>query len=280
MFKHALLLAAVIAATTSAYADTPATVTGLQTPESALVGPDGRVYVSEIGEFGKDGDGQIRVIDKNGQTHVFASGMDDPKGLAVFGNNIFVADKSRVLKVGLDGQWTVFAAADAFPVTPQFLNDLESDKQGNIYVSDTGDLKGKGGAVYRIGKNGKVALITNGDKDARVLGPNGLLMDGPDALLEVDFVSGILYRIKIRTGAIEKLAEGFGGGDGVVRGSRGVIYVSDWQNGRVFSLSRAGEVKMIKEGFKAAADIGLTRDGKFLLVPDMKAGELVWLPLN
>jgi len=280
MFKRALLLAAVIAATTSAYADTPATVTGLQTPESALVGPDGRIYVSEIGEFGKDGDGQIRVIDKNGQTHVFATGMDDPKGLAVFGNNIFVADKSRVLKVGLDGQWTVFAAADAFPVTPQFLNDLESDKQGNIYVSDTGDLKGKGGAVYRIGKNGKVALITNGDKDARVLGPNGLLMDGPDALLEVDFVSGILYRIKIRTGAIEKLAEGFGGGDGVVRGSRGVIYVSDWQNGRVFSLSRAGEVKLIKEGFKSAADIGLTRDGKFLLVPDMKAGELVWLPLN
>ena len=280
MFKRALLLAAVIAATTSAYADTPATVTGLQTPESALVGPDGRIYVSEIGEFGKDGDGQIRVIDKNGQTHVFATGMDDPKGLAVFGNNIFVADKSRVLNVGLDGQWTVFAAADAFPVTPQFLNDLESDKQGNIYVSDTGDLKGKGGAVYRIGKNGKVALITNGDKDARVLGPNGLLMDGPDALLEVDFVSGILYRIKIRTGAIEKLAEGFGGGDGVVRGSRGVIYVSDWQNGRVFSLSRAGEVKLIKEGFKSAADIGLTRDGKFLLVPDMKAGELVWLPLN
>ncbi len=255
-------------------------VTGLKTPESALVGPDGRIYVSEIGEFGKDGDGQISVIDKDGKAHVFASGMNDPKGLAVFGNSLFVADKTRVLKVGMDGKWTVFADADAFPVTPQFLNDLESDAQGNIYVSDTGDLKGKGGAIYRIGKNGKVALINNGEKDARVLGPNGLLMDGQGRLLEVDFVSGILYRIKIRTGEMEKVAEGFGGGDGIVRGSKGVIYVSDWQNGRVFSVSKQGEVKLLKDGFKAAADIGLTRDGKFILVPDMKAGELVWLPAN
>lgn len=262
------------------YADSPATVTGLKTPESSLVGPDGRVYVSEIGEFGKDGDGQISVIDKDGRARVFATGMDDPKGLAVFGNNLYVADKTRVLKVGMDGKWVVFAAAEAFPVTPQFLNDLEADAQGNIYVSDTGDLKGKGGAIYRVAKNGKVALIVNGDKDARVQGPNGLLMDGREKLLEVDFVSGILYRIKIRTGEMEKVAEGFGGGDGLVRGPKGVLYVSDWQNGRVFSVSKQGEVKLLQDGFKAAADIGLTRDGKHLLVPDMKAGELVWLPIN
>lgn len=280
MIKPALLMAAIIASISFAFADTPVPVTGLKTPESVLVAPDGRIYVSEIGEFGKDGDGQISVIDKEGRAHVFASGMDDPKGLTVYGNSLFVADKTRVLKVGMDGQWTVFAAAEAFPVKPQFLNDLESDGQGNIYVSDTGDLKGKGGAVYRIGSNGKVALVTNGDKDTLVQGPNGLLMDGRGALLEVDFVSGILYRIKIRTGEIEKVAEGFGGGDGVVRGSKGVIYVSDWQNGRVFSLSKQLEVKLLKDGYKAAADIGLTSDGKFILVPDMKAGELVWLPAN
>ena len=96
----------------------------------------------------------------------------------------------------------------------------------------------------------------------------------------MDFVSGILYRIKIRTGEMEKIAEGFGGGDGVVRGSKGVLYVSDWQNGRVFTVSKRGEVKLLKDGFKSAADIGLTRDSKYILVPDMKAGELVWLPAN
>ncbi len=259
------------------YADSPSVVTGLKNPESVLVGPDGRIYVSEIGEFGTDGDGQISVIRHDGKRQVFAIGMDDPKGLTVSGNSLYVADKTRVLKIGKDGKWTVFAAASAFPVMPQFLNDLVSDAAGNIYVSDTGDLKGMGGAVYRISKNGRVKLITNGDKDARVLGPNGLIMDGPGHLLEVDFVSGTLYRIGIRNGDLEKVAEGFGGGDGLIRGAKGVLYVSDWKNGRVFVVSRQGEVTLLKDGYQSAADIGMARDGKTILVPDMKAGELHWL---
>jgi len=255
------------------------TITGLKTPESAVAGRDGRIYVSEINEFGKDGDGQISVIDKDGKLTVFAIGMDDPKGLAMIGKDLYVADKVRVLKVAPDGKWQVFAAADAFPVTPQFLNDLESDWQGNLYVSDSGDLK-KGGAIYRISKAGKVTLITDGKKDKRVLAPNGLLMDGRDKLLQLDFSSGILYRLNIANGEMTQMAKGFGGADGIVRARNGLLYVSDWNNGKVFSVSKDGKVELIKEGFKSAADIALSADGKYLLVPDMKAGELVMLPLH
>jgi sugar lactone lactonase YvrE len=261
-------------------AETPQRVTGLKTPESAVAGADGRVYVSEIGEFGKDGDGQISVIGADGKATVFATGMDDPKGLAFHSDTLYVADKTRVLKVTPDGKWTVFAAATAFPVTPQFLNDVVADSLGNVYVSDSGDLKGNGGAIYRIGKNSKVALVVNSEQDERVQAPNGLLMGGKGTLLEVDFASGILYRIKIKGGEMEKIAEGFGGGDGIVRVSDGTLYISDWKNGRVFSVSKKGEVKDFHDGFVAAADIALTRDGKYLLVPDMKAGELVQLPLD
>jgi sugar lactone lactonase YvrE len=38
--------------------------------------------------------------------------------------------------------------------------------------------------------------------------------------------------------------------------------------------------KLVKEGFAAAADIAIAPDGKTLLVPDMKAGELVYLPIK
>ena len=258
----------------------PARVGGLVNPESAVAGPDGRVYVSEIGEFGKDGDGRITVIDANRQGQVFATGMNDPKGLTFAGNILYVADKTRVLKITPDGKWQVFAAAADFPAPVQFLNDVETDAAGNVYVSDSGDLKGKGGAIYRISQGGKVTLITNGDKDARLLSPNGLLMDGKDHLLEVDFVSGILYRLHIASGAMEQVAAGFGGGDGIVRVSKEMLYVSDWKNGRVFSISNRGEVKQLQFKFVAAADIGLSGDGKYLLVPDMKAGELVWLPFD
>lgn len=278
MKKLSLLLLALLASLPAVAADLK-TVTGLKMPESVVVGPDGRIYVSEIGEFGKDGDGQIAIVGADGKLTTFATGMDDPKGLGFFGNDLYVADKTRVLKVGVDGKWQVFAAADAFPVTPQFLNDIETDAQGNVYVSDTGDLKGKGGAIYRINKQGKVSRIV-GDQDERVKGPNGLLMDGNTALLEVDFVSGTLYRIKLRSGEMEKVAEGFGGGDGLIRGSGGKLYVSDWQNGKVFSVDKQGKVTLIKDGFKSAADIGLSKDHKFILVPDMKAGELVWLPVH
>lgn len=278
MKKLSLLLLALLASVPAVAADLK-TVTGLKTPESVVVGPDGRIYVSEIGEFGKDGDGQIAIVGADGKLTTFATGMDDPKGLGFFGNDLYVADKTRVLKVGVDGKWQVFAAADAFPVTPQFLNDIETDAQGNVYVSDTGDLKGKGGAIYRINKQGKVTRIV-GDQDERVQGPNGLLMDGNTALLEVDFVSGTLYRIKLRSGEMEKLADGLGGADGLVRGSGGKLYVSDWKNGKVYSVDKHGKVTLIKEGFQASADIGLSKDHKFILVPDMKAGELVWLPVH
>lgn len=253
-------------------------VTGVKTPESVASGPDGRVYVSEIAEFGKDGDGQISVVDSDGQLKVFATGMDDPKGIVFVGKDLYVADKTRVLKVAPDGKWEVFAAADAFPIKPQFLNDLAADGLGNIYVSDSGDLN-KGGAIFRINKHGKVATIVD-SSNPLVLAPNGLLLGAHGSLLEVDFASGTLYSIKLKTGEMTKVAEGFGGGDGLLRAPNGMLYLSDWKNGRVFSVDKKGNVKQIKDGFKSAADIGLSPDRKSIIVPDMKAGELVWLPLQ
>ena len=56
------------------------------------------------------------------------------------------------------------------------MNDLESDSAGNIYVSDSGDLKGTGGVVYKVTPQGKVSTVVTGKKDNRVQAPNGLLM--------------------------------------------------------------------------------------------------------
>jgi hypothetical protein len=58
------------------------------------------------------------------------------------------------------------------------------------------------------------------------------------------------------------------------------MFVSDWKNGKVFSVSTKGEVAMLKDGFKSAADIAITKDETYIMVPDMKAGELDFIPLN
>lgn len=271
----------ILASATVAYAGAQEDkkLAGFETPESVLVAPDGKIYVSEIAGFGTDGDGKISVIEA-GKRKVLATGMDDPKGLAYAKGALYVADKTRVLKMAQDGKWKVFVAADAFPVKPQFLNDLVFDKSGNLYVSDSGDLNGKGGVVYRISPDGKVKTLVTGVDDKRVLAPNGLLPDGQGKLLMVDFMSGILYQINLDTGRMVQLAEGFGGGDGIERDAKGTLWISDWKNGRIFSLKKDGELKLVRDGFKAAADIGITRDGKTLLIPDMKAGEVIWMPVG
>jgi len=286
MTKHtllALLLSAFIPVAQAAPLSTQK-ISGLKMPESVVQATDGRVFVSEINGFGVDGDGQISVIEA-GQVTLFAKGLDDPKGLAIIGQTLYVADNKRILKLALSGpkqgQAEVFAAATAFPVTPLFLNDLEADLAGNLYVSDSGDLKGKGGAVYQINAQGQVRLLINGEQDKRILAPNGLLMDDTgDVLMVVDFASGILYSFNLATKQLLDIADGFGGGDGVVHHANGSMFVSDWKNGKVFRLDMNGEVTPLAATYQSAADIALTKDEKVLMVPDMKAGELdfIFLP--
>lgn len=283
--NQVLLIVSFALASITAHADDVKKVTGLKMPESVIAAKDGRVFVSEIGEFGKDGDGQITVIEKNGDVRVFAKGLDDPKGLAFVGKDLFVADNHRVIKVNTKGEIQVFASAQAFPEQPLFLNDLESDGLGNLYVSDSGDLKGSGGAIYKINKQGKVSLVINGKQDVRILAPNGLLMGKTEnCIMAVDFFSGILYRLDMKKNTLIEVAKGFGGGDGIVNGKKDQFYVSDWKNGKVFSVKlekgAVANAELVKEGFMASADIAPSQDGKFLLVPDMKAGELVYLPIK
>ncbi len=285
MTKHtllALLLSAFIPVAQGAALSTQK-ISGLKMPESVVQATDGRVFVSEINGFGVDGDGQISVIEA-GQVKLFAKGLDDPKGLAIIGQTLYVADNKRILKLALSGpkqgQAEVFAAAAAFPVTPLFLNDLEADLAGNLYVSDSGDLKGKGGAVYQINAQGQVRLLINGQQDNRILAPNGLLMDDTgDVLMVVDFASGILYSYNLATKQLLDIADGFGGGDGVVHHANGSMFVSDWKNGKVFRLDMNGEVTPLAASYQSAADIALTKDEKVLMVPDMKAGELDFIVL-
>ncbi len=261
-------------------------ITGLKTPESVVQAKNGKIYVSEINGFGKDGDGQITVIE-DGQPRVFATGLDDPKGLAIIGNTLYVADKTKMMSIDMEGAMSgkvhTFVPASAFPIAPLFLNDVEADLQGNLYVSDSGDLfgSGKGGAIYKVSPKGEVTLLINDVKDARVKAPNGLLADDTSTvLMYVDFASGVLYSLNTKTGALHDMAQGFGGGDGVVHSADGKMYVSDWKNGKVFSVNRRGDVSLVKEGYQSAADIALTKDERYIMVPDMKAGVLDFIKLK
>ena len=250
-------------------------ISGFTSPESVIQDAKGDIYVSEIGEFNKDSDGKITRISIDGKLSTFASGMDDPKGLTFIGKSLYVTDKNRVLKVEPDGKWAVFGSTMAFPQTPVFFNDITSDEAGNLYVSDSGNLK-TGGAIFKIAKDKKVTVILN-ENTPEILAPNGLLVVKND-LYEVDFASGILYKINLKTKSISKVAEGFGGGDGLIK-SGDSFFVSDWKNGKIFKVLR-NKVTLYKEGFTAAADIALSYDKRSIITPDMKTGSVTLVPIH
>ncbi|MDT8311696.1 MAG: SMP-30/gluconolactonase/LRE family protein [Methylophaga sp.] len=255
------------------------TVKDLMMPESVIAHPDGRLFVTEIGEFGKDGDGKVTIINTDGSSKTLADGLDDPKGIDLFDNVLYVADNDKLIKVTLDGQTEVIAAGNDFPGKVVFLNDIEIDGNGNIFISDSGDDDGNNGGIYKVTPDGDISEVIN-DKSG-IKRPNGLLNDGVNQMLVADFGTGDLFTLNLASGKVVKVNQGFGGADGLIRDANGLLYISDWNNGKVWQLVEPKATpQLLRDDFKAAADIALSADGKQLLIPDMKAGTLEYLPVR
>ncbi len=259
-------------------------VTGLKNPASAAVGPDRRVYVSVTGEHDKDGGGAVMVVE-GGKAVPFATGLDDPRGIVWQGGFLYVADKKRVWRINRRGRAEVYVSAERFPTPPLFLNDIVAGLDpfsGNptnvLYVCDSGDHKGGGGAVYRIDGRRNVTTVVGAKKHTALHTPAGVHMASEYHLHLLDSGSGALYRVRLADGDMTRLADGIGGG-GVCNDYHGRLYLSGGKTGKLFVIGRPGlKPVLLADGFGSAADICLSADGKHVLVPDRKAGTLTAVP--
>lgn len=283
-----VLLAAVIAVAPPApsAAQEPQIITGLKQPESIAI-RRGQIYVSETGEYEMANDGYISVLE-GGKTRTFTTGLDDPHGIKWWRDHLFVADNMGMVW-RIDGQGNVerFVDATDFPRKITNFNDIEIDSAGNIYISDSGDWEGRGGAIYRITQEKKITVVITDDDDWKLVSPNGLLMDGPNRLLVVDYTTGNLFRVDLRTkpATMEKIVGGFGASDGLVRDARGRLIVTDYAGHRVFVLAKPAAQpaekpqEIVVSGIESAADLTISQDGKSLLIPDMGGGKVAILPM-
>ena len=262
-------------------------VAGFSTPESVLLDSAQDIYfVSNINgsPTAKDNNGFISRVRPDGaiENLKFIEGgragvtLNAPKGLAVAGDTLWVADIDVVrafnARTGAPIDSVKFDSASAGGGGAVFLNDVTVASTGAIYVTDTGIRFDDVGnvlhpgpdRVFRIGPDRKVTVAARGDS----LGwPNGITVDpvGKRFIIVSFGPTKTVLAWKPGDKAPKVIARGAGGFDGVViAGSR--ILVSSWTDSTVSAYESGQEVKVIT-GVPSPANIGYDAKRNRVLIP-------------
>ncbi|MFV0537941.1 MAG: SMP-30/gluconolactonase/LRE family protein [Dysgonomonas sp.] len=233
-------------------------------PESALYDPSkGIIYISNInGEYlAKDGNGFISKIDINGKIESlkWAQGLDNPQGMGLYKDKLYVADINRVVEFNTNTAKieNVFVVDSA-----KFFNDIASDTNGDMYISDC-----FGNKIYKISE-GKIEVWLD---DNFLSGPNGLLCTKDDVLL-LNMNDKTAYAINKSTKKSNKLFSGIDNLDGIVSDGNNGFFVSGAWQGQIFHIDPTGNKKLILDLGKEkiiTADIEYIINEKLLIIPTL-----------
>ncbi|PKQ65755.1 hypothetical protein BZG02_01745 [Labilibaculum filiforme] len=231
----------------------------LEIPESAFYDATNNcIYVSNIKGFpsGQDGNGYISKLNLKGEiiTHKWVTGLDAPKGMAKYGNFLFVSDINDLVVIDISKGEIV----KKYPApTAIFLNDVTvNPKTGTIYVSDA-----RASSIYRL-KNGKFDIWL---KDVQLERINGLTFK--DDFLCAGVLNKIL-KIETDTKLINTLVDNTGSIDGLLNTDENTWIISDWI-GNV-QIIESGKIKKLLSSAEQqinAADLGYIPEQKIILVP-------------
>lgn len=236
------------------------------TPESAYYHADTDViYVSNVAgsPTEKDGKGFIQKLKKDGSMldASWVTNLNAPKGMRIHKETLWVSDIDHIIAINVkDGSILHKISVPG----SAFLNDIAIDNNGVVYVSDMMANK-----IYKIQDN-KPSVFTEG---AEVEYPNGLLLQGDDLVVAAwgsRGRKGSLYSVNVKTKKKKSITKPLGNLDGLEVDTKGNYLVSDWVAGKVFCISKDGNVKLLLHGFKGSADIGFIPQQQMLIVPRMK----------
>lgn len=250
---------------------------GFATPESVVFDKKRDVYlVSNINgsPHGKDQNGFISKItplddDKYKVDTKFIDGagakskLDAPKGLAIVGDTLYVADLDRVR---LFDATTGTAQGEIELPGATFANGVAGGKNGLVYVTDSGldeKFASNGSDAVWLIKNGKAKKIISGPE---LGGPNGVVA-GDGGVWVTTFGSGELYWVsdKGKLSERQKLTEGKN--DGLVSTDDGRLLISSWSTSSVYSGKPGEEFHKEISGVESPADIGLDCTRGRVLIP-------------
>ena len=259
---------------------------GFKTPEAVLYDPEGDIYyVSNINglPLDKDNNGFISKVTPTGEVTLefIAAGKDGaelnaPKGLAISGGVLFVADIDVVrrfdLKTGKPGEVTQLPGST-------FVNGLSVAGDGSVYVTDSGlttAFTASGSdAVYKLTGSKVTRLTKKGDLG----GPNGVAAADGGAWVvsfrgkELSFLTDAGKRERAQelpTGSL----------DGIQILSDGRLLVSSWESSSVYLGTPGTDFVEVISGVEAPAAIGFDAKRNRVLIPLFKKDSVVFHSLE
>jgi sugar lactone lactonase YvrE len=237
------------------------TDTVMKTPESVIYDNKRDIfYVSNLNlePRKKDGNGFISRMDKDGNIVElkWIEGLSSPKGMAIAGDTLYAADVDEIVAMDIAGG---IITGKILIEGSRMINDIASDQEGNLYISDTDADK-----IYKY-SNGRVTdWLAEG-----LNGPNGLYMDG-DRLLVASQGSNDLASVDLRTKEKIVLTENVNRGDGIIfSGIPGYYFLSDW-SGEIFMINpdySKSSLLNTRDQESNTADIEYHQGLNLLLVP-------------
>ncbi|RAJ87885.1 hypothetical protein CLV59_101650 [Chitinophaga dinghuensis] len=261
----------------------------MKTPESIIPFQQG-YFITDLGAGGdpsaKDGNGVIWKMDKKGQGTVFATGLDAPKGTAIVGHTLYVADVDKVKGFDVSTGKQIFTL-DFSATGTLLLNDLTKKDEHTLFVS-----------ASDINKIFTIHLDAGGSYEALKLqsdvrGANGLTYDatsgrlyacGFGSLKTQDGLIGYID-LKKQPDTFIPLSERKGFYDGIeMTANKKQLVISDWvsfeKKGILLLLDIAsGKITTVKAPLmNGPADFTLS--GNTAIVPAFLDADILRIPLN
>lgn len=268
------------------------TLNELKNPESVAYATKQNVlFISNVNgkPDQKDQNGFISKVSPSNGSIIelnWVTGLNAPKGIAISHNNsrLYVSDITDLVEIDI-GTGKIIKRFNA--PGSAFLNDVVTDNQGSIYVSDTIT-----NTIYKLDTNAKdnnTSSLQVWLQSPQLNGPNGLHVDNNKSRLIVVSLGplnkpgGGIEIVDLKSKTISSLGkEGttspFGGLDGIESDASDThYYVTDNPAGKVYIVNAdgTGYGTLVDLHTQGAADLGSIPSQSTIIIPLMQDNKLV-----
>ena len=213
----------------------------------------------------------------------WATNIRNPMGMRVSGKRLWVNNITEIIGINLDdpSDRIVYSIDDAI-----LLNDLTTDFSGYAYLSDSMNSRvvrvdlatGENSTFISTLPSSPNGLLVHGDR--LYIASWGIMSEQPEERAEwITKTAGDLYWVSLKESEKVRhiIAPELGNLDGVEIDQQGNIYVSDWENGKLYKISSSNKMVIELGQFKQGlADLGLNSITGELVLPSMLSNKVLF----